>query len=129
MAVFDTHRAFQALKDAGFSERQAEALIDVGSEGYGALATKDDLKALEQATKDNLMALEQATKDNLMALEQATKADIAAVREEMATRADLKALEQATKADLKDLELRLTPRLGALIVGAAGVLAILDFLP
>ena len=118
MAVFDTHRAFQALTDAGFSERQAQALIDVGGEGYGALATKSDLKILEQATKNDLKALEQAT-----------KADIAAVREVMATKADLKALEQATKADLKDLELRITLRLGALIVGAAGVLAVLDFLP
>ncbi len=118
MAVFDTHRAFQALTDVGFSERQAQALIDVGGEGYGALATKSDLKALEQATKADLKALEQATKADLKALEQATKADIAAVREVM-----------ATKADLKDLELRITLRLGALIVGAAGVLAVLDFLP
>ncbi len=39
MAVFDTHRAFQALTAAGFTERQAQALIDVGSEGYGSLAT------------------------------------------------------------------------------------------
>lgn len=114
MAVFDTHRAFQALMGAGFSERQAQALIDVGSEGYGALATKDDLKALEQATRSDLKALE---------------ADIADVREVMATKADLQALEQATKADLKDLELRITLRLGALIVGAAGVLAVLDFIP
>ena len=118
MAVFDTHRAFQALMGAGFSERQAQALIDVGSEGYGALATKDDLKALEQVTKSDLKALEQAT-----------KAELASVREAMATKADLKALEQATKADLKDLELRITLRLGALIVGAAGVLAVLDFIP
>ena len=105
MAVFDTHRAFQALTDAGFSERQAQALIDVGGEGYGALATKSDLKAMEQATKADLKAMEQATKT------------------------DLKTLEQATKTDLKDLELRITLRLGALIVGAAAVLAVLDFLP
>ena len=116
MAVFDTHRAFQALTDAGFSERQAQALIDVGGEGYGALATKSDLKALEQATKADLKAMEQATKTDLKALEQATYAG-------------LKALEQATNADLKDLELRITLRLGALIVGAAAVLAVLDFLP
>ncbi len=43
MAVFETHRAFQALTAAGFTERQAQALIDVGSEGYGALATKSDV--------------------------------------------------------------------------------------
>ncbi len=129
MAVFDTHRAFQALTDVGFSERQAQALIDVGGEGYGALATKSDLKALEQATKADLKALEQATKADLKALEQATKADLKAL--EQATKADIAAVREvmATKADLKDLELRITLRLGALIVGAAGVLAVLDFLP
>ena len=45
MAVFDTHRAFTTLVEAGFTERQAQALLDVGSEGYGALATKDHLDA------------------------------------------------------------------------------------
>lgn len=45
MAVFDTHKAFTTLIEAGFTERQAQALLDVGSEGYGALATKDYLDA------------------------------------------------------------------------------------
>ena len=52
MAVFDTHKAFEALTGAGFSERQAKALIDVGSKGYGALATKDDVR--DMATKADL---------------------------------------------------------------------------
>ncbi len=56
MAVFDTHRAFQALTAAGFTERQAQALIDVGSEGYGALATKADVA--DVATKAELRELE-----------------------------------------------------------------------
>ena len=56
MAVFATYRAFQALTAAGFSELQARALIDVGSEGYGALATKVDVADI--ATKADLRALE-----------------------------------------------------------------------
>lgn len=52
MAVFDTHRAFQALTAAGFTDRQAQALIDVGSEGYGALATKADVA--DMVTKKDL---------------------------------------------------------------------------
>ena len=56
MAVFDTHRAFQALTAAGFTERQAQALIDVGSDGYGALATKADVA--DVATKAELRELE-----------------------------------------------------------------------
>ena len=45
MAVFDTHKAFTTLVEAGFTERQAQALLDVGREGYGALVTKDYLDA------------------------------------------------------------------------------------
>ena len=43
MAVFDTHKAFTTLVEAGFTERPAQALLDVGREGYGALVTKDYL--------------------------------------------------------------------------------------
>ena len=57
MAVFDTYRAFEALTGAGFTERQAKALIDVGREGYGALATKADIQ--DMATKTDLRELEQ----------------------------------------------------------------------
>ena len=73
MAVFDTYRAFQALTAAGFSERQARALIDVGSEVYGGLATKVDIAGM--ATKANVRALEQATKADTQGLRQATKVD------------------------------------------------------
>jgi FPC/CPF motif-containing protein YcgG len=56
MAVFDTHKAFEALTAAGFTERQAQALIDVGGEGYGVLATKTDIA--DMATKTDMEALE-----------------------------------------------------------------------
>ena len=46
MAVFDTRKAFEALNAAGFTERQAKSLLAVGSEGYGAPATKTDLREL-----------------------------------------------------------------------------------
>ena len=53
MAVFDTHKAFTTLVEAGFTERQAQALLDVGSEGYGALVTKDHLDArLDRSATD-----------------------------------------------------------------------------
>ena len=103
MAVFDTYRAFQALTAAGFSERQARALIDVGSEGYGALATKEDIAGM-------------ATKADVRALEQATKADVQALR-------------QATKVDFREFELRLRLHVGAyLAIAAAWIVMILGFL-
>lgn len=45
MAVFDTHKAFTTLVEAGFTEQQAQALLDVGREGFGALVTNDHLDA------------------------------------------------------------------------------------
>ena len=56
MAVLDTHKAFEALTGAGFTESQAKALIDASREGYGALATKTDIQ--DMATKSDLRALE-----------------------------------------------------------------------
>ncbi|MDE2817098.1 MAG: hypothetical protein OXM03_06875 [Chloroflexota bacterium] len=58
--MFDTHKAFAALVEAGFTERQAKALIDVGGEGYGTLATKADIAdmATNSALVSGLEALE-----------------------------------------------------------------------
>ena len=84
--MFDTHKAFTTLIEAGFTERQAQALLDVGSEGYGALATKADLKTLEQATKTDL------------------------------------------EARLREVELRLTLRMGGMVAAGVAILAALELL-
>lgn len=40
----DTHRYYQTLKEAGFTDRQAEAMTTAFKEGlYGSLATKNDM--------------------------------------------------------------------------------------
>ncbi|MDE2817044.1 MAG: DUF1640 domain-containing protein [Chloroflexota bacterium] len=72
--------------EAGFTDRQAQALLDVGSEGYGALATKADLKTLEQATKTDL------------------------------------------EARLREVELRLTLRMGGMVAAGVAILAALELL-
>jgi len=54
MAVFDTRKAFEVLIPAVFTARPAKALLEVGSEGYGALATKSDLRELELRLKHEL---------------------------------------------------------------------------
>ena len=66
MAVFDTHKAFAALVDAGFTERQAQALLDTGSEGYGALATKADLDSGLQALELRMTATLERRLNNLI---------------------------------------------------------------
>ncbi len=55
MAVLDTQRTFKAYLAAGFSEDQAQALVDEGKERHGELATKADLK--DFATKSDVAEL------------------------------------------------------------------------
>jgi len=48
--AFDTHKAVAALKQAGFEEAQAEAVVTtIGEALGGSVATKTDLKELEAA--------------------------------------------------------------------------------
>ncbi|MDE0332103.1 MAG: hypothetical protein OXL41_09565 [Nitrospinae bacterium] len=95
---FDTLKAARDLKAAGLEEAHAEAIVaTMGRAMSENLATKTDLKALEQSIK----ALEQAT------------------------RADIKALEQTTRADMTALEQKLTVRLGGLTVAGVAFLAAL----
>ena len=47
MAVFDTYKAIRVLTGVGFSESQAQALVDVVTESQRSLVTTQDLQALE----------------------------------------------------------------------------------
>jgi hypothetical protein len=93
---FDTHEAVKYFIEAGFSERQAEAvtrkIIEVV--GYNA-ATKQDV---DQACG----ALDKKIED--------VRLSITDVRR-----------------DMRELEMRMTIKLGALIVGGVGFLAAIKF--
>ena len=101
--IFDTYKAVSQLREAGFDETQAAAMVTTICDVLGGnLATKEDLAAVRQ--------------------DMATKEDIASVRREMDSKPD--------KADLHALETRLTIRMGGMILGAVGlVLAILRLFP
>ena len=124
---FDTLKAARDLKAAGLEEAHAEAIVATMGRAMGEnLATKTDIKELEQATRADIKALEQAIK----AHELATRADIKEL--EQATRADIKTLdlalkahEQATDTKLAALEHRITVRLGGLTVAGVAFLATL----
>ena len=88
----------------GFDEAQAETLIETVGEAHDAVASKGDLEALGQQTKADLEALGQRTKTDLEALRQQT------------LNAGFLALEQSTEAKLRELELRMTIRLGTMIL-------------
>ena len=109
MAVFDTHKAVKTLTGAGFSENQAEALIDAVSEARGDAATKDDLQASEQALRTDLQASEQALRTDLQASEQALRTDLQASEQALRTdlqalRTDLQASEHAFTAKFNEVE-------------------------
>ena len=78
--AFDTHKAVTALKQAGFEETQAEAVVNTMGEALGGnVATKADLTEVRVALEADI---EQLRSD--------TKADLAAVRADMETlRADM----------------------------------------
>jgi len=94
--VFDTLEYASRLKRAGFTEQQAEAQV----------------QALAAIVNDNL-----ATKQDLGDL--ATKQDLLALKH------DLAALKQEVKQDMRDLEHRLTLRMGTMLSVAVGVVAAL----
>ena len=56
--AFDTHKAVKALKEAGFEDAQAEAVVaTVGDAMTGTVATKTDLQAIELRISEKFEAL------------------------------------------------------------------------
>ena len=96
--AFDTHAFVKQLTAVGMPENQAEVLA------ANQVSLIDD----KLATKQDLKALEMATKRDIKELETSLKRDIADV-----------------KRDMKELEARMTIRLGTMMVLAVGGVATL----
>ena len=72
--AFDTHKAVTALKQAGFAEPQAEAVVNTMGEALGgSVATKADLAAVQAKLEADIAAVQAKL-----------EADIAAVKTDMA---------------------------------------------
>jgi hypothetical protein len=68
--AFDTYAAIKKLKEAGFTEQQAEAQTALLSEiAAGELATKRDMKELESSLKQELRVLEERTEGRFKLLQ------------------------------------------------------------
>ena len=110
----DTLQISKRLKEAGFTEPQAEAvttaLRDAREPDFSLLSTKADLNALRDATKADLNALREATKADSDRLH-----------------AEFEALRKEIDAKLEILRRDLTIRLGSMIVIATGVLLAAKF--
>ena len=139
---FDTHRIVKELEEAGFSEKQAEAVVTaVGAAISGNLATKADLDLLKAELKAEFKAENAALRDEIKAENAAFRDEIRA--ENAAFRAEIKAENAALKDELKadntsmrtefqgetadiksriqSLELRMTLRMGGIAAAAVGI--------
>ncbi len=108
--AFDTLTYAKKLRDAGFTQEQAEvqahALADIVEE---RLATKQDIATLHHAIKE----LETSLRHDMKELETSLKRDIKEL--ETSLRHDIKELETSLQRDMKDMEYRMTIRLGAML--------------
>lgn len=149
VVAFDTLRFAKRLEEAGVPPGQAAATAAAFAEATGdMIATKieigdlrRDLAAVRAELKANIAALRSELKADIAALRSElkgeidalrveVKADIAAVRRELeAVRQELKAeiaaLRREFRADLRELELRMTIKLGAMCAGSVVLVAAL----
>jgi hypothetical protein len=121
ISSLDTLDIAKRLKEAGFSEAQAEAVTtvfrDVRTADLAPLATKADIDRLEAATKADI---------------EATRADIERLRAETqrldaATKAEIQRLEAKIDSQIELLRRDLTIRLGSMIVVMTGILLAAKF--
>lgn len=109
MIYFDTLHYAQTLKEAGFSEKQAETLVKVQQKSLSecldtTLATKADIQEIRAATKEDIQEIRTAT-----------KADIQEVRTEV----------QEVKMELRILESKVNAHswmLGFLVAGMSALI-------
>ncbi len=125
--VFDTLKFAKRLKEAGFTEQQAEALADAEAEFIEQnLATKLDIADIKRDIKE----LEVALRTEIKQLEVALRTEIKQL--DATLRTEIKQLEVKIEQirsdlarDMKDLEYRMTIKLGTLMVVAVGAIATL----
>ena len=100
--AFDTHAAVKALKEVGFEEAQAEAVVTtVGDAMTGNVATKADVTELRAATERDIAELRTAMEQAIASLRAEMKHDIADLRAEM--KHDIADLRAEMKHDIADL--------------------------
>ncbi|MGH8627255.1 MAG: hypothetical protein ACREYC_18980, partial [Gammaproteobacteria bacterium] len=121
--AFDTLKFAKRLKEAGFTEQQAEALAAAEAEFIDEnLATKRDIADLKRDIADAMRDIKELD----LKIEQVRvelKRDIKEL--EVALKRDIKELETKLARDMRDLEYRMTIKLGAMLVVAVATMATL----
>lgn len=82
-------------------------------------STKDDLKLTEQALRADMKAMEQSIRSDMKTMEQSIRAEIKII--ELSLRAEI----QELRAEMKQMESRLTLKLGGMLIAA---ITLMEFL-
>ena len=125
--ALDTHKAVKKLKEVGFDESQAEAVVRMVGEAFGdTVATKADIVTVraDLSTQGAELRIEiQEVRTEI----QEVRAEIQEVRTEIReVRAELRTEAKAIRAELRELEQRMTIKLGGLLVLALTLLTAIN---
>jgi flagellar motility protein MotE (MotC chaperone) len=115
--AIDTLKFAEQLREAGFSDTQAEAVVATVQEAsVGAdLATRSDLGELRSGIRLEIAELRAELKADIAELRAKLKTEIAELRAELrAEIADLRAEIAAVRGEMRQLELRFEAKLEAL---------------
>jgi hypothetical protein len=110
--TFDTLKFVKTLESAGVPAAQAEAFSAAVQGAYevAELATKADLREYDSAIRIDLQRLEERIDNKLERLETKLLHEISDVRHEISD----------VRREMKEMELRLTIKLGTIVVLALG---------
>ncbi len=121
--AFDTLKFAKRLKEAGFTEQQAEALADAEAEFIEQnLATKRDIADLKRDIADvkrDIKELEVTLRNEIKQLDVTLRGEIKQLD------VKIEQIRSDLSRDLKDLEYRMTIKLGTMMVVAVAAMATL----
>ncbi len=129
--AFDTLKFVKRLKEAGFSEQQAEALAEAEVELFETtLASKQDIgelkreiEAVRTELKREIEAVRTELKREIEAVRTELKHEIEAVRTEF--KHEIEVVRAKLEYEIRATEQRMLIKLGSLMVVAVGVVATL----
>ncbi len=86
MIGFDTLRAMESLRDSGFEESQARAVVDTFKDAVaGSVATKADLQEVKSELQAEIQEVRTGLEASIASLRSEVEASIAGLRGEMET--------------------------------------------
>ena len=132
--ALDTHKAVKKLKEVGFDEAQAEAVVRMVGEAFDdSVATKVDIAELRIEIQEVRGEIQEVRVDlstqgaELRAEIQEVRGEIREVRADLSTQGvESRAEAKAIRAELRELEQRMTIKLGGLLVLALTLLTAIN---